>query len=110
MKEELKTVEIIDGTVNYDELTLSKDSSTPLTIKIRRTENNMRKRPNSYKRHDPLYHLNEVRNDDEYFFKNIEIEWLSINYRKYRAALKQKSNKRMVLELFSEDYQYFFQP
>ena len=35
------------------------------------------------------------------------MEWLSINYRKYRAAQKSKSNRRMVLELFEQDYQYF---
>ena len=43
----------------------------------------------------------------ESFFKKDDIEWLSINYRKYRAALKSRSNRTMTLELFEEDYQYF---
>ena len=51
--------------------------------------------------------INYSRNDSQFFFTKSAHEWLSINYRKYRAALKSKSIRKMTLELFEEDYQYF---
>ena len=51
--------------------------------------------------------LHHSRTDSTFFFKTSALEWLSINYRKFRAALKSKSDRRMSLELFEEDYQYF---
>ena len=36
-----------------------------------------------------------------------DLEWMSLNYRKYRAAIMSPSKRRMILVMFEEDYQYF---
>ena len=37
---------------------------------------------------------------------NTDLEWLSLNWRKYRASKMSKSMRRMILLMFQEDYQY----
>ena len=36
-----------------------------------------------------------------------DMEWLSLNWRKYRAGQLSKSNRRTVLLLFEYDFDYF---
>ena len=36
-----------------------------------------------------------------------DLEWLSLNYRKFRAGCMSQSKRRMILVMFEEDYQYF---
>ena len=36
-----------------------------------------------------------------------DLEWLSLNWRKYRAQQISTSNRRMILLMFDMDYQYF---
>ena len=67
-------------------MTMTLALNKPEKLKIRRTKDNKRKRPNSHKRHDPLESNFHGRRDSQYFFKDFDLEWLSINYRKYRAA------------------------
>ena len=42
----------------------------------------------------------EGRISDEHFIANEDLEWLSLNYRKERAARLSKSRKRMILIMF----------
>ena len=41
------------------------------------------------------------------FVENTDLEWLSLNWRKYRAQVISKSNRRVILHMFEQDYQYF---
>ena len=78
-------------------------------IKIRRTLDNIKKRPNGNKRHDPLGIIaNIATNEDEMyrFVHHIDLEWLSLNYRKVRAAKLSPSKRRMILVMFESDFQY----
>ena len=74
---------------------------------FQRSKDNIRKRPFSHKRHDPYEGNDEIRRSSNFFFNENNLEWLSINYRKFRAAQISKSNRRMVYLLFEEDYQFF---
>lgn len=42
-----------------------------------------------------------------YYLHDTDLEWLSLNWRKYRACKMSKSIRRMILIMFEEDYQYF---
>ena len=75
-------------------------------IKIRRTKDNQRNRPNAQNRHDPP-------SDENLFYKSLhfvnatDLEWLSLNYRKERAAKMSSSKRRMILIMFQNDTSYF---
>ena len=85
---------------------MTPNDETDETIKIRRTTDNTKKRPNSCNRHDPSITGNE--NSTELSFINpTDLEWLSLNYRKERAAKMSPSIRRMILVMFQNDYQYF---
>ena len=68
-------------------------------MQVRRTENNERRRPNAQRRHDPIGN-EEGRVSDAHFIAHEDLEWLSLNYRKERAARLCKSRKRMILIMF----------
>ena len=75
-------------------------------IQVRRTTENTRIRPNAGNRHD---HLNTGFQDSNglSFIYKTDLEWMSLNYRKERAAKMSKSIRRMILIMFQDDYQYF---
>lgn len=75
-------------------------------IKIRRTKDNKRYRTNAQNRHDPPSNENLL--DESFHFVNpTNLEWLSLNYRKERAAKMSPSKRRMILIMFQNDTSYF---
>ena len=72
---------------------------------VRRTHDNKRARPSENNRHDPGDLASEV--EGLKFIHPTDLEWMSLNYRKERAAGMSKSKRRMILVMFQEDYQYF---
>ena len=79
----------------------NKEKSDP--IKVRRTKDNTRKRPNMGNRHDNSYMSGQTF-DGLNFIKKIDLEWMSLNYRKERAAKMSPSIRRMILVMFENDY------
>ena len=73
---------------------------------VRRTTENTKIRPNAGNRHD---HSNTGLQDSNSlsFIYETDLEWMSLNYRKERAARMSKSIRRMILIMFQDDYQYF---
>ena len=60
----------------------------------------MRKRPNGHIRDDPQEN-EDVRSSGSFHFINpTNLEWLSLNYRKERAAKLCASKRRMLLIMF----------
>ena len=74
------------------------------SIKVRRSQENVRKRPNGQYRHENFAVDHDTKKN---ICNDTDIEWMSLNYRKERAAKMSKSIRRMVLVMFQEDYQYF---
>ena len=70
------------------------------SLKIERTKDNIKKRPNGQKRHDPFCFDDHARRNSDSMIAMIEREWLSLNWRKYRASTFSKSKKRMILIMF----------
>ena len=63
-------------------------------------------RPNGYNRHDPfLYDYLDINDLD--LVHSTDLEWMSLNYRKVRAARLSPSKRRMILAMFELDLQYF---
>ena len=85
------------------------EKSTKIVFKIKRTATNLRKRPNAYRRHDPLGDLGSSDNFFKFQYTD-HLEYLSLNYRKMRAAKMCSSNRRMVLMMFQEEVPYFPTP
>ena len=46
-------------------------------------------------------------NDELHFVHDTDLEWMSLNYRKERAAQLSPSKRRMILVMFQSDIQYF---
>ena len=66
---------------------------------VRRTESNLRKRPNGAGRHDPVG-SDGLRNSETHFISDTNLEWTSLNYRKEKAASISPSRRRMVLMMY----------
>lgn len=91
-------VETILGTVNLQTMEIM-DHLTKKVNKVRRTLNNLRKRPNAHRRHDPIE--DEFARGSSFFFNSKEdLEYLSLNYRKERAANICTSKRRLVIIMF----------
>ena len=75
-------------------------------IQVRRTTENTRKRPYAGNRHDHPNTGLQDSNGQSFIYKT-DLEWMSLNYRKERAAKMSKSIRRMILIMFQDDYQYF---
>ena len=104
-KDSFKNVDIVRGTVNIDTNELT-EKSTKKIIKVIRTPTNARKRPNAHRRHDPI--VDEVSRESYFKFQYTEdLEYLSLNYRKERAAKMCSSNRRIVLMMFQKEVPYF---
>ena len=67
---------------------------------------NERQRPGGNNRHDPFMNLEKITNGLSLIHPT-ELEWMSLNYRKERAAKMSESKRRMILMMFQNDYQYF---
>ena len=69
-------------------------------VKVRRSKDNTRvHRPNGQNRHDPF--IGDYRNNEEKtLIVKTDLEWMSLNYRKQRAAKLSRSKRRMILIMF----------
>ena len=86
------------GAIDLESLYMTPNSGKG-RFKVRRTANNARVRPNAQKRHDPV-NENMVRSSTKHFLNNEDLEWMSLNYRKVRAAYICRSRRRMILIMF----------
>ena len=68
-------------------------------ISIRRTDDNVKVRPNAEIRHDP-FNSDYTGSNGLKFINETNHEWLSLNYRKARADKMSPSKRRMVLVMF----------
>ena len=73
---------------------------------VRRTENNCRLRPNASRRHDPVQ-FDVYLISENHFISDTHLEWISLNYRKEKAAAISPSRRRMVLMMFQKQFSYF---
>ena len=85
---------------------LTKLGNTEEKSKVMRSKQNIKVRPNGYKRHDPFIE-DELCRQSLSFIHHTDLEWMSLNYRKQRAAKMSLSKRRMILVMFQDDYQYF---
>ena len=58
------------------------------------------------RRHDPV-DLGEAFRSSQHFISENDLEFLSLNYRKERAAKISTSKRRMILIMFQKDIAYF---
>ena len=91
------------GSINLQTLEMIPNVPKTEVMQVKRTTENTRKRPNAGNRHD---HPNSGLQDSNSlsFIKKTDLEWMSLNYRKERAAKLSKSIRRMILIMFQEDY------
>ena len=72
-------------------------------VQVKRSTENTRIRPNAGNRHD--HHNTGLQDSNSLsFISKTYLEWMSLNYRKERAAKMSKSIRRMILIMFQEDY------
>ena len=69
-------------------------------VKVRRTRDNVRSRPNGHMRQDPALTEQVRRTSSVHFINATNLEWLSINYRKERAAKMSRSKRRIIFLMF----------
>ena len=83
------------------------NDGTGQEFKVERSNDNVRKRPDGRDRHDPF----NVGDQDSRGLMDLifstDLEWLSLNWRKYRASLMAITLKKLIYLMFEEDYQYF---
>lgn len=104
--EKFKESKIILGIVNLETMQMIRNTNTFDTVPVRRSIDNERKRQNGHNRHDPQVESDPGR-ESLHFISNTDVEWLSINYRKERAAKLSPSKRRMILILFQKDMSFF---
>ena len=103
-KNKFRYVNILSGLVDLEacQLTISsrlQKNNEATIIEVRRSRENTRKRPNPEKRHDP--DVDDVfRQSSIHFISNTNFEWLSLNYRKEKAAKLSDSKRRMIILMF----------
>lgn len=96
------TVDFVGNT-----LTQTNNDLTSTVIQIKRKVENFKKRNCGWRRHDPMENNNLRQMSTVYYLYETDLEWLSLNWRKYRASRMSKSIRRMFLAMFEHDYQYF---
>lgn len=72
------------GRVNLQTL-VYRDDETDILRQVSRTDDNVKRRPNAWKRHNPI-DSSDLRPDDSNFLCDTDLEWASLNYRKEKAA------------------------
>lgn len=84
-------------------ITVENDGGETEVLPIHKANDNVRRRTDALVRHDP--HAGGVvadqRVDDTFLFKT-NLEWLSLNWRKYRASKISTSLPRLILFLFEK--------
>ena len=83
------------------------EEGCPTTLRINRCPSPSRLRPNRSQRHNPFATFGQKSGTALSFLSPTDLEWMSLNYRKERAAGMSPSKRRMILVMFEEDYQYF---
>ena len=106
-KKNFKCTNIVMGTVDFDKFEMLTYVLSCNTVKVRRTPDNVRQRPNGHKRHDPLSNLDASVSMNKDLISSSDLEWMSINYRKVRATKLSKSKRRLILVMFQKDLKYF---
>ena len=91
-------VQTLKGIVDLVTKELLEKVSNTVT-KIRRQATNIRVRPNAHRRHDPIGD-GDARGSIFKFEYTESLEYLSLNYRKVRAAKICPSNRRLVIIMF----------
>ena len=75
-------------------------------LRIKRAPDEKRRRPDAIRRNDMQHGgllLDESIND--VFIHNTNLEWLSLNWRKYRASKISTSIRRLILYMFEEMFE-----
>ena len=68
----------------------------------------MRRRPNAAERHEPLIGAKIISDHEDCSFTyDTDLEWLSLNWRKFRASQISASFRRLILYMFERDFEYF---
>ena len=98
--------DILQGKVNFETNILHSNDEFQETIQVRRSPDNRRSRPNSQSRHDPFVQL-ALDSERLNFTSSTDLEWMSLNYRKQRAANISHSKRRVILGMFLKDFRYF---
>ena len=97
----------VDLNTDNDKEMKAASTSTSSKMRIRRLDINQKKRPNGWRRQDSS-DLDVLRQMDSIFYLHeTDLEWLCLNWRKYRAQKMSRSIRRMILIMFEVDYQYF---
>ena len=98
-------IDIISGKVDLQTLTMKTNGNDDALTEIKRAPDDYKRvRPNGKVRHDPLFYNLRGKRSVENFLHPTTLEWMSINWRKYRASLVSPSLRRMILNMFEEDY------
>lgn len=91
------------GKVDFEKMELEIFGSVKRVVKVRRTKENKRIRPNAHKRHDPTL-LEDALLDPLEIYSSTDMEWMSINYRMEKAARLSQSKRRIILVMFSQEF------
>ena len=82
----MRRVDIVTGTVDVKNMTMAIRGYSSVAIRVQRTQDNKKIRPNGKRRHNP-YELQEDETENPFdFTHSTDLEWLSLNWRKYRAS------------------------
>lgn len=93
------------GIVDFHDLTLTikKDDDETEVLNVKRLVDNVRRRPDRDVRHEKQAGgLLSNNQGDNLFIHHTNLEWLSLNWRKYRASQISISIPRLILRMFEE--------
>ena len=108
--DQFATVDLVVGQVNLKDDTLKvTDSNGHLHIMdVQRSNHKVRKRPNAAERHEPFVGATILSDHEDCTFTyDTDLEWLSLNWRKFRASQISASFRRLILYMFESDFDYF---
>ena len=103
--EVFRKVELLGGIVDLTDNSYTDLKGNKLGV-VKRGLKGSRKRPNAERRHDPVL-MNCRTLSMDHFISDTHLEWLSLNYRKEKAARISPSRKRMVLLMYQKQPSYF---
>ena len=83
------------------------NDGTEYEYQVERSQDNVRLRPGGRDRHDPYNGGDSDSGNLMDLLFNTNLEWLSLNWRKYRASLMASTLKKLIFHMYEEDYQYF---
>ena len=72
---------------------LKRNEDSLQEFEVKRSNDNTRIRPTGGARHDPFSYQNHKENDMIDLIFSTDLEWLSLNWRKYRASMLNNSLK-----------------